>query len=234
MVLSVRNRTENWKTAHKLAPLFRDPEGRLRLVEKLGEPEITKSSEVYLELFWKGLRDHLHDIKDWDGHTLSKDMVQSLAGMYLEYFPNLRDEIEAYRREERDKHGTFKDLKAWNYLVPDQKAKTKLGNNLYNTEIDIVIVTPQNLYIGEAKDESPFGASREDVLVHQLIRQYVMAHILLQCLGKRRCVIPFVVGRKKSELNRKSQVDFMIWKGWMKNCNVLSWSDIDNLYKQSS
>ena len=42
--------------------------------------------------------------------------------------------------------------------------------------IDIVLETMDRLFIGEAKLESALGSDSDHVLVHQLIRQYAMAH----------------------------------------------------------
>lgn len=222
MILDICNRTENWKTAYEFAPLFRDANARMKLARCLGEPKETKPSDITLELYWKGLRDYLHR----NNKTLNEDAIRCLANQYSECFSDLREKIKKYTKEGKDKHGTFKELKEWNYRV--DKA-TKLGNNLYNTEIDIVIETPNSLHIGEAKLESSFGADRKNVLVHQLIRQYVMARILLKYLDKKKCVVPFVVGPDKSKLKNSSQVDFMICQGWLKKENVLEWKQISKL-----
>ena len=59
-------------------------------------------------------------------------------------------------------------------------------------------------------------------IVHQLIRQYVMARILVDLVGCRKTVVPFIVGGNK----RQQQVRFMLDQGWMKNTSLLSWSDV--------
>ena len=69
-----------------------------------------------------------------------------------------------------------------NYDVSTKDRMANLGNNLVNTEIDIVLQSPNHLFIGEAKHEMTFGANGRLVLVHQLIRQYVMAKILMDRL----------------------------------------------------
>ena len=56
----------------------------------------------------------------------------------------------------------------------------KLRDNLINTEVDVVLESPDSLFIGEVKDVSDFGADSRYVLVHQLIRQYVTATILIE------------------------------------------------------
>ena len=55
MVLGIKNRTENWKTARCLWPFF----GTLsvRLARELGEPRATPAADVKLEFYWKGVRD---------------------------------------------------------------------------------------------------------------------------------------------------------------------------------
>jgi hypothetical protein len=227
MVLDICNRTENWKTAYEFAPLFRDANARRKLAKCLGEPEETKPSQVTLELYWKGLRDYLHQNKRGADKTLNADAIRCLANRYSECFSDLREKIEKYTVKDRGKRGTFKILNERNYRATEA---IRLGNNLYNTEIDIVLETPHSLYIGEAKLESDFGTNGDLVLVHQLIRQYVMARILLNYLGKEKVVVPFVVGPDASKLKNYSQVDFMICQGWLKEKNVLEWKDISNLY----
>ena len=62
-------------------------------------------------------------------------------------------------------------------------------------------------------------------LVHQLIRQYVMARILVDLVGYEKKVVPFAVGGSR----RQEQVGFMLHKGWMEESNLLSWSDVEAL-----
>ena len=109
-----------------------------------------------------------------------------------------------------------------------QDRKRDFVNNLSNTEVDVVLETPNQLFIGEAKHEMSFGANGKLVLVHQLIRQYVMATILVEISNDRprKRVIPFVVGDRVERLNKTSQVRFMISQGWLGEKNVLAWEDI--------
>ena len=92
----------------------------------------------------------------------------------------------------------------------------KLYDNLRNTEIDIVLVTPKYLYIGEAKDESRLDVKYGYVLMHQLIRQYVMAAILLDWIRCDKEIVPFVIGHaERLKCNHKNlkhinQVNFML------------------------
>ena len=150
-VLGIANRTENWKTAVCFSPLFRDAGLRLALARRLGEPDGTDSAEVRLELFWKGMRDHLHQGKKRTrDKLLTEDNIADLADRFTTLFPDLRIRIEAF--------GKFNDLRDLNYNASSRESKTKLGSNLLNTEIDIVMTTPNHLFIGEAKDELDLGA----------------------------------------------------------------------------
>ena len=112
-----------------------------------------------------------------------------------------------------------------------------LFNNILHTEADIVIGTSRHLFIGEAKDESKFDKNPKYVLPHQLIRQYVMAKILVCHAKEPRQVVPFVVGKDQDNLkNFHDQVKFMVEQGrskqgWLKEGNVLSWQDIKGLAK---
>ena len=119
-----------------------------------------------------------------------------------------------------------------------------LVNNLVNAEIDIVLESPEHLYIGEAKYESGFGRDGKLVLVHQLVRQYVMAKVLLDVLKCNKEVVPFVVveGTKGRTYSSKEvpglpaprgQLAFVIDQGWMKACNRLTWDDVATLDSQS-
>lgn len=81
-----------------------------------------------------------------------------------------------------------------------------------------------------------FDANSDLVLVHQLIRQYVMASILVACLKSDsrehdKEIIPFVVGDKDKIPNLKNttQVTFMAEQQWLNKDNVLSWDEIDQL-----
>jgi len=105
-----------------------------------------------------------------------------------------------------------------------------LTNSLLGTEVDVVLESPNHLFIGEVKHESTFGADGKLVLVHQLIRQYVTATILLQLAGEHKEVIPFVVGDSTGYLKKTSQVRFMINQGWLKDTNVLCWEDVENVH----
>ena len=222
MVLGIENRTENWQTALYFSPLFGEggSVGRARLATRLlggtSEPEL---GDVHLELYWKGMRDYMHQEKQ-----KREDNKQDLAGRYGRLFPDLRKEIEDF--------GQHQDLKSSNYEVSSETLD-KFSRNLINTEIDIVLESPGHLFIGEAKHEMGFGGDSSLILVHQLIRQYVMAKILVDRieskLESKKEVIPFVVGDCAAELKRTFQVSFMIHRGWMEEENVLAWNDVGDL-----
>ena len=223
-ILGIQNRTENWKTALYFSPMFRDCNLRLALAKMLGEPDGTQPAEVHLELYWKGMRDYLHKTKQ-----KRKDNIQDFKKRYMCLFPNLRKKIKDF--------GKFKELQDLNYDVLTEPRKDKLSNNLFNTEIDIVLETPNHLFIGEAKHEMGFGANGDLVLVHQLIRQYVMAKTLINRLASEGCVskkkvVPFVV-RNNPKGREQAQVDFMVCQGWLKKKNVLTWECIENLTRNS-
>ncbi len=100
-------------------------------------------------------------------------------------------------------------------------------DNLASTEIDVVLMTAKNLFIVEAKHEARFGADGRYVLVHQLIRQYVMASILIDLLPNQSemKIVPFVVGDDVGYLNETAQVQFMKDQGWMREEHVYCWED---------
>lgn len=212
-ILNIRNRTENWKTAVHFSPMFDGNGAGLAL--RLGESPRLGSGDVKLELFWKGMRDLLHQT------NVKKDSAQqTFAALYVSLFPDLRRNIEEF--------GEFQKLQDDNYDVSTAERKANLANNLSNTEIDIVLETQNHLFIGEAKDEMNFGANGNLVLVHQLIRQYVTASILIDYSRNRnrKRIIPFVVGDNVEKMKKDSQVRFMISQGWLKEGNILKWDEI--------
>lgn len=213
MVLGINNRTENWKTARSLAPLFDD--GASRLAHRLGEPVGTR--DVNLELYWQGLRDHIHQAKDEQASSAS-----ALADIYRRLFPDLREKVKT--------HPGLRLPHAHNYQVTNGNQEQQLKNNLRNTEVDIVLESPTRLYIGEAKFESTFGANGQLVLPHQLLRQYVMAKILLDLIGCEKDVVPFVVTKQAT---RAEQVKFMICQCWMERSNLLTWKHIKEVASEA-
>ncbi len=211
-ILGITNRTENWKTARYFHPFFAQG-ASINLANRLGEPKETERDEVRIELYWRGMRDYLHKNSESDD--------ENFAELYEGLFPDLRNRVEDY--------GGFRRLRDVNYDVTTDSARDNLRSNLVNTELDIVLVSPERLYVGEAKHEMGFGADGSLVLVHQLIRQYVMARILIERLECRKTVVPFAVGDNAKSLRRKRQVEFMIRQGWMCEKNVLEWREIKDL-----
>ena len=208
MVLKIDNQSENWKTARCLAPMFGN--GAIRLAERLGEPRGTPAEKVRLELFWKGMRDYRKENAD----NCTDDF---LAERYRNRFRNLRRRIKLF--------GGFQELQPDNYRADTESRRAKLARNLLNTEIDIVLESPRHLYIGEAKYKGKLHANGTYVLVHQLVRQYVMATILLDLKGYDKVVVPFVLGAN----SERRQIKFMTDRKLMKEDHVLSWSTIEGL-----
>ena len=207
-ILGICNRTENWKTARYFAPFF--GQGAKRLAEYLsGEPV---ESNVRLELYWKGMRDFLNKEKDKEKRKVE------IADRFRnsELFGTLRESVSGFRVSGIS---GFQELQPHNY---DTSNTEGIYCNLYNTEIDIVLESRHALFIGEAKGEMSLGADSRLVLVHQLIRQYVMAKILVDLTGNPKRVVPFVVGCNE----RQRQIQFMVEQGWLKKRHILEWEDI--------
>ena len=170
------------------------------------------SSDVNLELYWKGAR-------DWCVGKNKAQRQERLVESCRQQFHDLRQRVQQY--------GHFRNLCAseGNYEISSEEHRSKLLTNLLNTEIDIVLESPTRLYIGEAKSESSFHASGKLVLVHQLIMQYVLAKVLVHVSGCEREVIPFVV--VNSVRGRQShQISFMLAQEWMGPENRLTWDGL--------
>lgn len=227
-ILDITNRTENWKTAQYFAPFF-DNDCRLtRLAKKLEES--SDSQPIVLELFWKGMRDYVHSHKQTD--KPKEEFSSKFANLYNCIFAStaspLREHIAQFIEQEARCDQRIKKLEEHHYASCVRKED--LYNNLFNTEIDIVLQTPTHLFIGEAKDKSALGSDGKLVLVHQLIRQYVMAKILLAIVsGPRLVVVPFLVVDNPQAIKNNLQVRFMMDQEWLKEGNILDWDDIKDL-----
>ena len=207
-ILGIKNRTENWKTVQHFHGLC--DAAKVTLVRRLGEPEDTVAKDIEIELFWYGIRDYKRDI----------DLVQ----IYRCLFPCLREKISRFEF----KHSRGLELPMMrNYTVPTSREDThRLVRNLTNTEIDIVLETPNHIYVGEAKFVSTEpGRNGSYILVHQLIRQYVTARILVHLTGAGKVVVPFVVTADTETMRRRAQVEFMIGQKWLCKKNVLAWGE---------
>ena len=130
-----------------------------------------------MELFWRGMRDfhHPNGLKGMD--------VADFALRYDRLFgpegnTDLRNAIRSFKHLDGL---PFKCLQDHNYVA---KGHIRiLCNNLFYPEIDVVLESPGFLYIGEAKYESGFSTDAPYLLVHQLVREYVMASVLLDRIG---------------------------------------------------
>ena len=224
-ILGITNRTENWMTASYFAPLSRI--GILRLAKRLGESSETVPGDVHLELFWRGIRDYLSQMN----LTAGSDYY-NFACRYNRLFGpegtvgDLRGQVEEFRHSEGP---AFSDLKPHNYVASTEGQIRQLGSNVFNTEIDVVLESPTSLFVGEAKHESSLGSDGSLVLVHQLMRQYVVAKILLDILCQTKQVVPFVIWNRSPNQRRPLQVEFMIDQGWLQDDHVLEWSDVLDL-----
>ena len=187
---------------------------------RLGEPITTDKTQVKLELFWNGIRDHLEQVKKRSREAILKENVAKLVGCY-EGTPCLSDlskRIEEYCKSQ----GV--EVSPWhyqNYRVSG-RGPNELASNIFHTEIDIVLETPERIYIGEAKYEEDLGENPKWALAHQLVREYVAARVLVSLTECKREVVPFTVWRHPRAHGRR-QTAFMIWRGWMSQNNVLTW-----------
>ena len=237
-ILGITNRTEDWKTVRHFHGL--DDDAKIKLVTELGEPNGITAPDIQIELFWKGMRDYLNK-----PGTKNQSIHADLAERYRHLFPNLREEIEEFS------HKTRKDskLSSDNYIAQTEKQENYLYNNLMNTETDIVIETPDHLFIGEAKHETRAFNTDGRILRHQLIREYAMATILIHCVESNKKVVPFVIGDDSTQLMKSyrqqqhiHQLDFMIKQhklnrspgDWLKRANVLSWNCIRKITNPES
>jgi len=230
-ILDITNRTENWKTASSFAPFFANPVSCQNLARKLLEPlgEPLGNGEVQIELFWQGVRDQM-DKEGWTklGPGEQAEIRAGFADHYNRRFSELRQAFESF--------SGLALPREWNYRPVDtDQEKSILFDSLWHTEIDIVLETPEHLFIGEAKHKSRFGSSGSLILVHQLPRQYVMATLLTHYIGKPKKIVPFVVGDDPQNLkSNHEQVKFMLEQDWLKEANILSWDDIAALKGQSA
>ena len=216
-ILGSGNGAENWLTARTFAPLFRDGGLRHGFAERLlGEP-LPGSADASLELFWRGMRDYIKERPEAGD-------PDDIAQCYARLFPDLRKQVGEF--------GRFRSLREHAYAAAE---KDGLARNVKGVEIDIVLETPDHLFIGEAKIDEEFDAVGADVLVHQLVRQYVTATILLDLMRRKKKIeghkkiVPFIVGGDKDRLHRKEQVRFLIAQHWMRRENVLDWGDVRGL-----
>ena len=226
-ILDIKNRTENWRTASVLSPLVEKPDARVSLASHLVGPRDQRGDNIEFELFWQGMRDYINQCRHAEDPNAGHYVDQVLE-CYRRCFPHLRQEIECFTRGGSRRRSGFKPLQPHNYIATDE-CKQKLYKNLRRTEVDVVLQTPKHLCVGEVKCEAKFGASAKYILVHQLIRQYVMARILVELTGSKKKVVPFVVGDCREELIKNGQVKFMIEMSYLSKSNVLSWKKLSEI-----
>ena len=219
-ILGIRNRTENWKTASALVPLF-DNSRAIYLARRLGESQDTPDKEVHAELFWCG-------VPDWIDNAATQNAKRMLrAEMFKTYrclFSSLSHEIETYKSLQHPRE--FSPLREHNYST-SSSSSAELVSNLEGTEVDIVMESPTRLYIGEAKYESSLDTNGNNVLVHQLLRQYIAASVLTKVTCTEKEVIPFLVAEE--DLSNRVQVKFMVDQGWMYENHLLTWNSLREL-----
>ena len=137
-ILGIKNRTENWKTVQHFSPFFSDEAALLKLAKRLGAPEHTNQGDVHIELFWKGMRDHLH--QEDEPVRNNPKLFEILADRYVRLFPDLRRRIEEFDPSENE----LRLPQKWNYI--SEKVEDTLASNLINTEIDVVVDTPTHFF----------------------------------------------------------------------------------------
>ena len=224
-ILGIKNRTENWKTVQHFHGLSQD--ARKCLVKKLLGTNQLESEDIQIELFWYGFRDY---IATCDEKGNCPPTAENVVEIYNEYFGDLKGKVQRFC-DPKFPH-KFSGLIPKNY---DPSLEGDLFNNLRHTEIDIAIISGKHLILGEAKHQSSLDAKSSYVLVHQLIRQRVMAQILLRVSGADLEITHFLVGDKKrlDTMKNRVQVKFMEKQKWLKPENVLSWDDIEQLTRAS-
>lgn len=224
-ILGIVNRTENWKTVEHFYGLSDD--AKACLVRRIAGTEGFDSDNIEIQLFWYGFRDYIAMCED-NGNT--PPTREQVAKAYDNLFESLQKDVKEFQSEKYPYR--FPGLKPDNYDASKENEQ-KLFDNLRHSEVDIVIQSGDLILLGEAKDESPFGADSRHVLVHQLIRQRVMTKILIDVCGVDKEIRHFVVGdcKKVDSIKNTLQVKFMIDQGWLDPKNVLSWNDIRTLTK---
>ncbi|MBN3136050.1 hypothetical protein E2566_03655 [Pectobacterium punjabense] len=228
MILGIKNRTENWTTVGHLFDLRNNKLIRYLMGNNSDDSApFDNGSEARLELFWYGYRDYIF------GKNITRNTVKidAIYERFLRLFPGLQERVLNFNGES-NKYLRVK--KTANYSLEREDAPLRLFQNIRHTEIDIVIETRNKLYIGEVKDSQTFGAHGGLFLPHQLLRQYVMARILVDELGKDLDVVPFVIVNDSTPRNdqnkvqlKNGQVLLMENLNYLNMKNVFTWSDIE-------
>ena len=221
-ILGIENRTENSKTVQHFHGLTR--KGKVSLVRGLlGNQEIGDDLDIKINLFWYGFRDYIAQCNEEE-----KPTKEQVGKIYGDIFGDLQNHVSGFQAQEHPR--SFAGLQPHNYSSAEDFFQ-ELFENLGHTEIDIVIQCGKQLLLGEAKSESSLNTDSRYVLVHQLIRQHVMATVLAQVAGADLEIFHFLVGDadRVQSLRNTVQVKFMIHKGWLKPENVLSWEQVAKL-----
>ncbi len=239
-ILGIENRTENWKTVQHFYGLSGNARACLArhiVAKHLGSDSAKLGvdfEDVAIGLFWYGMRDYVHQC-DRDRKELEADF----ANIYVQKFPKLRDDLGILRQRLPYR---FLEMKPYHYALPESTYQSKLYNNLTSTEVDVVLETSDYLLIGECKHESDLGVNPDYILVHQVIRQYVMARILANYISlsaevdvKEKEVIPFIVGDgdKLGSIRNSTQIRFMTEVGWLREGNILDWNQVSDICRSS-
>ena len=220
-ILGIENRTENSKTVQHFHGLTR--EKQVRLVRcLLGNQEVGDDVDIKINLFWYGFRDYIAKCKDEGKPPPTKEQAGKIFG---DLFGDLRNDVSKF--QDPDLPRGFTPLQPRNYSSEEDHFK-ELFDNLRHTEIDIVIQCGKHLILGEAKYQSSLDTKSRYILVHQLIRQHVMARILLKVCGTDLEISHFLIGDRKriANLKKRVQVRFMEKQKWLRPENVLSWERI--------
>lgn len=221
-ILGIHNRTENYQTATRLAKLLNPNSvaARRNLVKKLSSDADRDFVEV--ELFWHGFRDYV------DCSEKSKDEIRkSSVEFYDETFKDLGNNIRTKEYRNKLLQNPQKNIDHC-YNPKTKRARENFFNNLIGTEIDIVLQTPSHLFIGEAKYLEGFSANSDLVLVHQLIRQFVMAKTVLHLTESSEMhLVQFIVGMKCDVAY--GQVNFMEECHELQRNNILTWEQLSEI-----
>ena len=239
-ILNIDNRTENWRTARIFCGL--SDERQLDFVNLLVTKSDSDTTWTNMELFWRGVRDHRHmlikrevDRLGAEGereNEIAEEVDGSLADEFWKHykrcFGDLRDQVSKWKKlrplVRPQNYGMSEDFRN----AKKQSLKELLYNNLRNTEIDIVFETDNHLFIGEAKYESDFGADGELVLVHQLIRQFVTASLLVKSQrGGVKEVVPFLIVGDRDWAMKTGQVGLMRCRRWLSEENIWTWEELE-------
>lgn len=239
-ILNITNRTENWKTAEIFCRL--SGKEQRAFVNSLSIKSGNYAKRVNMELFWRGVRDYRHGLvkkamkqedegRDWNeiaqevDENLSLEFWNSYRYCFGELGENVCEWPGLNCPDAKMNYGTSEDYRN----SKDQDLRQLLYSNLVNTELDIVFETADHLFIGEAKHESNFGTDGNLVLVHQLIRQYVTAKLLIEVQRDNgestKEVIPFLVVDDVEWAKRTKQVKFMQSRKWLCEKNIVAWPE---------